>query len=66
MTLPDERVLALLIARELLLDLSLSSETVDLQSLRERATHALRHYPDAGMVELIARGTIWLDWPKRK
>jgi hypothetical protein len=65
MTMPDERTLALILARELLVDLSRANEIVDAQQLRERANHVLRHYPDAGMVELIARESPWLEWPRR-
>jgi hypothetical protein len=65
MTMPDERALALIRARELLLDLSRTSEVIDAQQLRERANHVLRHYPDAGMVALISRESSWLEWPRR-
>ncbi|MFL9955481.1 hypothetical protein PQR65_19040 [Paraburkholderia nemoris] len=64
--MPDERALALIRARELLVELSQLRGTVDVQALRERATHALRHYPDDGIIEFIARETSWLDWPKRE
>lgn len=64
MTMPDERALALIRARELLLDLSRASEVIDAQQLRERANHVLRHYPDAGMVALIARESSWLEWSR--
>lgn len=65
MTMPDERALALIRARELLVELSQSRTSVDTDVLRERAKHVLRHYPDNGMVALIAMETVWLDMPRR-
>jgi hypothetical protein len=65
MTMPDERALAIVRARELLMELSMHPETFDAQALAERANHVLRHYPDEGMIELIASETSWLDWPRR-
>jgi hypothetical protein len=65
MTMPDERTLALIRARELLMELSQHSETFDEHALAERANHVLRHYPDDGMIALIAGETSWLDCPRR-
>lgn len=65
MTMPDERARALILARELLLELSKPHESVDDKVLRERAVHVLRHYPDVGMIALIAGETSWLEWPAR-
>lgn len=66
MTMPDERTQALISARELLLELSLSRGRVNMRALRERATLVLRHYPDEGMISLIARETSWLSWSKHR
>ncbi|MGF6410054.1 hypothetical protein OKW37_001724 [Paraburkholderia sp. MM5482-R2] len=63
--MPDERALALIRARELLVELSQSRGRIGTQALRERAKHILRHYPDNGMVALIAMETVWLDVPRR-
>jgi hypothetical protein len=65
MTMPDEKALALIRAREQLVDLSQSRGTVDAQALRERANHVLRHYPDEGVVALITGETSWLDLPRQ-
>ncbi len=65
MTMPDERALALIRARELLVELSQSRGSVDAEVLRARAKHVLRHYPDSGMVALISMETVWLDMPRR-
>ena len=61
MTMPDERTRALICAHELLLELSLHPEIFDATQLHERASHVLRHYPDDGLIALIARESIWLD-----
>lgn len=63
MTLPDERTRALLNARRLLSDVAQMKSTADVTALREKAVSVLRHYPDDGMVALIARKSSWLDWP---
>ena len=65
MTMPDERALALIRGRELLVELSQSHKAVDAQALRERANHVLRHYSDEGVIALISRETSWLDLPGR-
>lgn len=65
MTMPDERARALIRARELLVELTQLRGTLDAQALRERANDVLRHYPDDGMVALIATETAWLDMPER-
>ncbi|CAE6767895.1 hypothetical protein R70006_03805 [Paraburkholderia domus] len=65
MTMPDERTRALICARELLLELSLHPERFDARQLQERAGHVLRHYPDDGLIAMIARESIWLDRPRR-
>lgn len=65
MTMPDERAPALIRARELLVTLSQSRGSLDMQELRERAKQVLRHYPDDGMIALIAKRTVGLDLPGR-
>ncbi|MFM0091777.1 hypothetical protein PQR46_33310 [Paraburkholderia sediminicola] len=65
MTMPDERTRALICARELLLELSLHPEGFDARQLRERAGHVLRHYPDYGLIAMIARESIWLNRLRR-
>jgi len=65
MTMPDERTRALLYARRVLSDLSQMASTTDVDALRQRANDVLRHYPDDGMTELIARDSSWLQWPCR-
>ncbi|WP_425020013.1 BPSL0761 family protein [Paraburkholderia caballeronis] len=65
MTLPDERTRALIYARGLLLQLSRLPPELDACGLRELAVHVLRHYPDEGMIRLIAGESIWLEWPQR-
>ncbi|MEX3944362.1 BPSL0761 family protein [Paraburkholderia sp. BR10937] len=63
--MPDERTRALLYARKLLFDTSQMTSTADVNALRERAVSVLRHYPDDGMIALIARQSSWLEWPSR-
>ncbi|MCG5077519.1 BPSL0761 family protein [Paraburkholderia tagetis] len=64
-TMPDERTRALIYARSLLLQLSRVPPELDACGLRELAAHVLRHYPDDGMIRLIAAESIWLEWPRR-
>ncbi|MFB9125729.1 BPSL0761 family protein [Paraburkholderia dipogonis] len=64
--MPDERARALIEARRLLLRLSRLSAELDAGELRELAVRILRHYPDDGMIRLIAGETIWLEWPQRE
>ena len=55
MTTPDERTRALLFAGDLLADLSNPLKTFGVpESIRERARHVLRHYPDKGYITDIA------------
>jgi hypothetical protein len=55
MTMPDERTRALIFAGELLADLSNPAKTPGVpDSVRERARHVLRHYPDQGYIRDIA------------
>ncbi|WP_152976984.1 BPSL0761 family protein [Burkholderia pseudomallei] len=61
MTTPDERTRALLRARELLLDIAHAPATAEVCHLRERAKAVLRHYPDEGLVSLIAKDSLWLE-----
>ncbi|PZR48473.1 BPSL0761 family protein [Paraburkholderia fungorum] len=61
--MPDERARALVAARCLLLQLSRLPPELDAYGLREQAVRVLRHYPDDGMIQLIARETIWLESP---
>jgi hypothetical protein len=63
MTTPDERTRALLRARQLLLDLPRANPTASIEQFRVQAIGVLRHYPDAGEVEIIARQSSWLEWP---
>ncbi|WP_374710933.1 BPSL0761 family protein [Paraburkholderia terricola] len=61
--MPDERTRALLRARELMIELSLATSSEQLLVLRDRAESVLRHYPDQGEIELIAKSNRWLEWP---
>lgn len=63
LTMPDERTRALLRARDLMIELSLAESPEQLLTLRDKAVSVLRHYPDRGEIELIARGGRWLEWP---
>lgn len=63
LTTPDERTRALLRARDLLIELSLAESAGQLSTLRDKAATVLRHYPDRGEIELIAKGGHWLEWP---
>ena len=55
MTTPYERTRALLYVGELLSELSNPAKTPGVpEEIRERARHALRHYPSAGDIEAIA------------
>ncbi|MEM5329548.1 BPSL0761 family protein [Paraburkholderia sp. JHI2823] len=65
MTMPDERTRALINARELLSDTSKMTSVVNVKALRQRAAAVLRHYPDDGMLSLIAAQSPWLEWPWR-
>lgn len=38
---------------------------LDAGGLQELAVHVLRHYPDEGMIRLIAGESMWLEWPRR-
>ncbi|WP_371880864.1 BPSL0761 family protein [Caballeronia sp. S22] len=60
MTTPAERKAALLQARDFLLTLSTVTK-FDAATLRSRAQSLLRHYPDPGMIGLIAESTEWLE-----
>ncbi|SAK53788.1 hypothetical protein AWB78_01360 [Caballeronia calidae] len=61
MTTATERAGALIRARELLLALTDLRQPVNVVELRLSAARLLRHYPDAGTVELIAEQTQWLE-----
>ncbi|WP_408583686.1 BPSL0761 family protein [Paraburkholderia tropica] len=63
--MPDERTRALIHARGLLLHLSRLPPELNAGSLQELAVHVLRHYPDEGMIRMIVRESIWLEWPQR-
>jgi hypothetical protein len=63
--MPDERTRALIEARGLLLQLSRLPPELDARGLRELAVRILRHYPDDGMIQLIAEETMWLEGPRR-
>lgn len=63
MTMPDERTWALIVARNILLQLSDAPGALNAYQLRVHAMRALRHYPDDGMIQLIAQETEWLMWP---
>lgn len=63
MTMPDERTWALVVARLILRQLSDAPGALNMYELREHATRVLRHYPDDGMIELIAQESVWLEWP---
>ncbi|WP_076882798.1 BPSL0761 family protein [Burkholderia pseudomallei] len=65
MTMSDERTRALLNARALLSDISKMTSTPDVDAFRQRADAVLRHYPDDGLIALIARRSSWLRWPCR-
>lgn len=65
MTMPDERTRALINARELLSDISKMTSAANVGVLRKRAAAAMRHYPDDGMISLIAAQSSWLEWPWR-
>ena len=55
MTTPYERTRALLFAGELLAELANPLKTPSVpESVRERARHVLRHYPDRGYIIDIA------------
>ncbi|WP_146153230.1 BPSL0761 family protein [Paraburkholderia fungorum] len=60
MTTPAERTTALMQARDFLLALS-TVKKLDAAALRSRAQSLLRHYPDPGMIGLIADSTEWLE-----
>lgn len=62
--MPDERTRALIYAGSLLLQLSRLPPELDACGLRELAVLVLRHYPDEGMIRLIAAESIWLEWPR--
>ncbi|WP_207002721.1 BPSL0761 family protein [Trinickia mobilis] len=64
MTMPDERTRAMLTARQLLFDLSQMTTIQDVNALRQRANAVLRHYPDDGMIALIANRSLWLEWSR--
>jgi hypothetical protein len=61
--MPNERTRALLRARELMIELSLVTSSEQLLVLRDRAETELRHYPDQGEIEFIAKSNRWLEWP---
>lgn len=61
--MPDERTRALLRARDLMIELSLAESPEQLPTFRDKAMTVLRHYPDRGEIELIAKGGRWLEWP---
>ena len=63
MTTPDERTRALLRARNVMIELSRAESPTQLETLRDKAIAVLRHYPDRGEIELIAKGGRWLEWP---
>lgn len=63
MTMPDERTWALVVARLILRSLSDSPGALNAYVLRQHAINVLRHYPDDGMIQLIAQETVWLEWP---
>jgi hypothetical protein len=63
LTTAEERTRALLRARDLMVELSLAESPTQLETLRDKAIAVLRHYPDRGEIELIARGARWLEWP---
>lgn len=63
LTTAEERTRALLRARDLIVELSLAESPTQLETLRDKAIVVLRHYPDRGEIELIARGAQWLEWP---
>ncbi|WP_027198524.1 BPSL0761 family protein [Paraburkholderia sprentiae] len=65
MTTPVERTRALREAGRLLYLLSRLPSELDGLGLRELAVRVLRHYPDDGMVQLIASQTTWLEWRER-
>ncbi|WP_322034417.1 BPSL0761 family protein [Burkholderia sp. BCC1970] len=65
MTMPNERTRALINARELLRDISKMTSAANVNALRQRAAAVLRHYPDDGMISLIAAQSAWLEWPWR-
>lgn len=64
MTMPDERTRALMYARGLLLQLSRLPPELDACGLKELAVRVLMHYPDDGMIRLIAEESSWLEWPQ--
>ncbi|WP_250481723.1 BPSL0761 family protein [Caballeronia sp. NCTM5] len=63
MTTPDERTNALLGAAKLLKKLAKRRKDVEISTLRSEASRLLRHYPDAGLLFLIARQSTWLAAP---
>lgn len=65
MTTPDKRTRALINARELLSDISKMTSAANVNALRQQAAAVLRHYPDDGMISLIAAQSSWLEWPWR-
>ncbi|WP_408409067.1 BPSL0761 family protein [Paraburkholderia aspalathi] len=64
LTTAEERTRALLRAHDLIVELSLAESTTQLETLRDKAIAVLRHYPDRGEIELIAKGGCWLEWPR--
>lgn len=63
MTMPDERTRALINARNLLLDIAVTTSSEDFNAMRQRAITVLRHYPDDGLISLIAEQSSWLQRP---
>ena len=46
-----------------MIELSLAESPEQLPTFRDKAVAVLRHYPDRGEIELIAKGGRWLQWP---
>ena len=63
MTIPIERTIAVLNARQFLIELSVVQDDVDLEVLRKRARMLLRHFPERVHFHLSAAFVpeIWAD-----
>ncbi|REG49639.1 hypothetical protein B0G80_6037 [Paraburkholderia sp. BL6669N2] len=63
MTIPYERTLSVVVARQLLDELARASDGADLERLRDRARSVLRHFPEKYHLQVSARilPDVWAD-----